>query len=236
MSKSERVDEIAPIVAGVARLGAGALRAAGSVAKSFAKEKAMEKAKEKVGLSDLEKTRAREAHFKQKNAGRERSGSATRQAAQDSATRRSELGEALHTAYKNFIMEAMTGPGGKGLSPAAIAKAAMKAASKNADSREERIAKKKAAIAAKQKQQGPSLLSRASERVKKFMANRKEAAEQKAIIKGKAERRDAEQKKYLAGKNAEEKAEIARKKRVAAFGKGRKKVEKRRLKKVSTVM
>lgn len=48
MSKSERVDEIAPLVAGVARLGAGALRAAGSAVKSYAKKKAMEKAKEKA--------------------------------------------------------------------------------------------------------------------------------------------------------------------------------------------
>jgi hypothetical protein len=43
MSKSERVDEIAPLVAGVARLGAGALRAAGSAVKSYAKQKAMER-------------------------------------------------------------------------------------------------------------------------------------------------------------------------------------------------
>ena len=48
MSKSERVDEIAPLIAGVARVGAGALRAAGSAVKSYAKKKAMEKAKEKA--------------------------------------------------------------------------------------------------------------------------------------------------------------------------------------------
>ncbi len=48
MRESERVDEIAPIIAGVARLGAGALRAAGSAVKSYAKKKAMEKAKEKL--------------------------------------------------------------------------------------------------------------------------------------------------------------------------------------------
>jgi len=48
MSKSERIDEIAPLIAGVARVGAGALRAAGSAVKSYAKKKAMEKAKEKA--------------------------------------------------------------------------------------------------------------------------------------------------------------------------------------------
>lgn len=48
MSKSERVDEIAPLIAGAARIGAGALRAAGSAVRSYAKKKAMEKAKEKL--------------------------------------------------------------------------------------------------------------------------------------------------------------------------------------------
>jgi len=48
MSKSERVDEIAPLIAGVARVGAGALRTAGSAVKSYAKKKAMEKAEEKA--------------------------------------------------------------------------------------------------------------------------------------------------------------------------------------------
>jgi len=141
--------------------------------------------------------------------------------------------EALHTAYKNFIMEAMTGPDGKGLSPEDVASAGMNARAKKADEREQRIKNKKAAIAAKQKKQGPSLISRASQTYKKFMADRKEAAEQKAIKKGEAERKNAEQKKYLQGKAAEEKAEIARQKRVKAFGKNRKKVENRRLARVT---
>ncbi len=125
MSKSERVDEIAPVFAAAGRV-------AGSLIKNFTKKKTMEKAKEKVGLSDLEKTRAREAHFKEKSAGQERSGSATRQAAQDSATRRSKLGEALHTAYKNLIMETMTGPDGTGLSPKEVADAKERVNSKKA--------------------------------------------------------------------------------------------------------
>ncbi len=59
MSKSERVDEIAPLIAGAARVagsvastaarvGGGAVRAASSALKSYARKKAMEKAKEKA--------------------------------------------------------------------------------------------------------------------------------------------------------------------------------------------
>jgi len=51
MRESERIDEIAPIIAGIGRVAAGgarALRAARSVVKSYAEKKALEKAKEKL--------------------------------------------------------------------------------------------------------------------------------------------------------------------------------------------
>lgn len=243
MSESERIDELAPIIAGIGRLAAGGVRAAGSAIRSLAKKKATEKAEEKV-KSQLET-------YQKKLAGR--NAEAEKVAARNREIRKdvwsdmeeacwkgyekkgaknwgnSRKDEALHTAYKNFIMEAMTGPDGKGLSPEDVASAGMNARAKKADKREQRIKNKKAAIAMKQKQQRPSLLSRASNRVNKFMADRKEAAEQKAIKKGEAERKDAEQKKYLKDKAAEEKTEIARQKRVEAFGKNRKRVEDRRL-------
>jgi hypothetical protein len=195
MSKSERVDEIAPIIAGAARLVG-----------SLAKRKAMKKAKEKL-LGQNKDPQV------------------------DQALNR-EMEEALHTAYKNLIMEMMQGPGtnGRGFSPQEVASAGMNAAAKKADARDARIQRRRDRIAARQKQQGPSLLSRTSERVKKFMADRTVAQETKAIKKGKEERRSAEQKKYLASKAAERSSQIAQQKRVAAFGKNRGKVEARRLK------
>ena len=52
MRESERIDEIAPLIAGAARVAgsvaSGALRAAGSAVKSYAKKKALEKAKQKA--------------------------------------------------------------------------------------------------------------------------------------------------------------------------------------------
>ena len=52
MSESERIDELAPIIAGIGRLAVGVPRAAGFAIKSFArklaKKKAIEKAKEKL--------------------------------------------------------------------------------------------------------------------------------------------------------------------------------------------
>ena len=59
MSKSERVDEIAPLIAGAARfagsvvsgatrIGAGAVRAASQAVKSYARKKALEKAKQRA--------------------------------------------------------------------------------------------------------------------------------------------------------------------------------------------
>ncbi len=135
--------------------------------------------------------------------------------------------ESLHTAYKNFIMEVMIGPDGKGLSPQDVAAA------------KERVKNKKASGGApspspspttkeRQEQQGPSLLSRASKGVKKFMADRKVAREKAAIQKGEAERRNAEQKKYLAGKKAEGSFEKARQKKIKAIGANRKKIEARK--------
>ncbi len=56
MSKSERVDEIAPLIARTARVAgsfaSGALKAAGSAVKSLAKKKAMEKANEQLSRRD----------------------------------------------------------------------------------------------------------------------------------------------------------------------------------------
>jgi len=48
MRESERIDELAPIIAGIGRVAAGGARAVGSAVKSLAKKKAMEKAEEKV--------------------------------------------------------------------------------------------------------------------------------------------------------------------------------------------
>jgi len=92
MSESERIDELAPIIAGIGRLAVGVPRAAGFAIKSFArklaKKKAIEKAKEKlIG--------------KNKNPQVDQ---AIEQEMEEACWKGYEKNESIHNAYFNFAV------------------------------------------------------------------------------------------------------------------------------------
>ena len=105
MSESERIDELAPIIAGIGRLTAGGVRAASSAIRSFAGKLAKKKAKEKVKdvakdkLKDKLKDKATETISKPQE---EKPQAVKKEEPVDTSGTQGEDLDFAHTAYKQF--------------------------------------------------------------------------------------------------------------------------------------